>query len=208
MAGLGITSCPLRGQVDPRALRFTAAATAAVLAVVLLTIDAVRPLALGLLASQVAMYGFTAFVSMHWSVWAQLFARVIWPRIGPVTALEDARPARFAQFIGFVLTAVALVALIVDVDVVGYAMTALAGVGAVIRATTGWCPGCQIYVLVRRLQHRADHSPAPPVPGASPSTIPAQTARWGGDRPLPLDPTVTARPPARPTARRRPRRRG
>ena len=68
MGSIGITSCPLRDQVDPRALRFSAAATASVLAVVLLIVGPARPLALGLLASQVAVFGFTAFVSVHWSV--------------------------------------------------------------------------------------------------------------------------------------------
>ncbi len=152
MDSTGITSCPLRDQVDPRALRFSAAATASVLVVVLLTVGLARPLALGLLASQVAVFGFTAFVSVHWSVWAQIFARFIWPRISPATELEEARPARFAQFIGFVLTALALLAFIIGVDGIGYALTAIAVAGAVINATTGVCLGCKIYLLARRLQ--------------------------------------------------------
>src|SRR5687768_14084124 len=126
MDSIGITSCPLRDQVDPRALRFSAAATAVVLAVVLLTVGVARPLALGLLASQVAVFGFTAFVSVHWSVWAQIFARVIWPRIGAATELEDARPARFAHFIGFVVTASALLGFVLGADVLGYGLTAVA----------------------------------------------------------------------------------
>ncbi len=152
MGSIGITSCPLRHQVDPRALRFSAAATASVLAIVLLTAGLARPLALGLLASQVAVFGFTAFVSVHWSVWAQIFARVIWPRIKPATELEDAHPARFAQFIGFVLTASALLAFAIGVDVIGYGLTAVAFAGAVVNATTGVCLGCQIYLLASRLQ--------------------------------------------------------
>ena len=152
MGSIGITSCPLRGQVDPRALRFSAAATAGVLAVVLLTAGPARPLALGLLASQIAVFGVTAFVSVHWSVWAQIFARFIWPRIGAATELEDARPVRFAQFIGFVVTALALLGFVSGVDVIGYGLTAVAVVGAVIRATTGVCLGCRIYLLARRLQ--------------------------------------------------------
>lgn len=152
MGSIGITSCPLRGQVDPRALRFSAAATASVLVVVLLTVGLARPLALGLLASQVAVFGFTAFVSVHWSVWAQIFARFVWPRIRPATELEDARPARFAQFIGFLLTALALLGFVFGVDGVGYGLTAVAVAGAVIRATTGVCLGCKIYLLARRLQ--------------------------------------------------------
>jgi hypothetical protein len=151
MGSVGITSCPLRGQVDPRALRFSAAATASVLAVVLFTVGPARPLALGLLASQVAVFGFTAFVSVHWSVWAQIFARFIWPRIGPATELEDAHPVRFAQFIGFVLTALALLGFVIGADGIGYGLTAVAVAGAVINATTGVCLGCRIYVLACRL---------------------------------------------------------
>jgi hypothetical protein len=152
MGSIGIASCPLRGQVDPRALRFSAAATASVLAIVLLTVGPARPLALGLLASQVAVFGFTAFVSVHWSVWAQIFARVIWPRIGPAIELEDSHPARFAQLIGFVLTALALLTFATGVDVIGYGLTALAAAGAIINATTEICLGCKIYLLARRLQ--------------------------------------------------------
>lgn len=152
MASTAIASCPLRGQVDPRALRFSAAATAGVLVIVLLTVVPVRPLAMGLLASQVAVFGFTAFVSVHWSVWTQIFARLIWPRVGATTQLVDARPTRFAQFIGFVLTASALVGFLIGVDGVGYGLTAVAVAGAVIHATTGVCVGCRIYELSRRLQ--------------------------------------------------------
>lgn len=152
MGSIGITSCPLRDQFDPRALRFSAAATASVLAVVMLTYGPARPLALGLLASQVAVYGFTAFVSVHWSVWAQIFARFIWPRIGAATELEEARPAHFAQFIGFMLTALALLGFLIGAYGIGYGLTAVAVVLAVINATTGVCLGCEIYLLGRRLQ--------------------------------------------------------
>lgn len=151
MGSTGITSCPLRDRVDPRALRFSAAATATVLVVALLTIGPVRPLAVGLLASQVVVYGLTAFVSVHWSVWAQLFARFIWPRIGTATELVDARPARFAQFVGFTLTTLALLALVGGHDGIGYGLTAVAVVGAVGYATTGVCLTCKFYSHVRRL---------------------------------------------------------
>jgi hypothetical protein len=85
-------------------------------------------------------------------VWAQIFARFIWPRSGAATALQDAHPARFAQFIGFVLTALALLGFVVGVDAFGYGLTAVAVVGAVIDATTGTCLGCSLYLLARRLQ--------------------------------------------------------
>jgi hypothetical protein len=150
MRGTSIGACPLRTHVDPRLLRFSAGATASVLAVVLLIVDAARPLGLGLLASQVAVFGFTAFVSFQWSLWAQIFARVIWPRIGAPTRLEDARPARFAQFIGFVFTAAALITFVLGVDVAGYGLTALAFGVAALNASTGLCLGCKAYHLLRR----------------------------------------------------------
>jgi Domain of unknown function (DUF4395) len=150
MPSLRLSVCPLRGRVDPRLLRFSAGATACTLAVVLLIMDVARPLGLGLLASQVAVFAFTAFVSFQWSLWAQMFARFIWPRIEAPTALEDARPARFAQLIGFVVTGLALIFFVVEIDVPGYALTALAFGVAALNASTGLCLGCKAYLLIRR----------------------------------------------------------
>ena len=150
MGSIGITSCPLRDRVDPRALRFSAAATAGVLGIVLLTVGVAQPLALGLLASQIAVFGLTAFVSVHWSVWAQIFARFIWPRLEPVTALADARPVRFGQLVGFLLTTAALLGFVTGADDIGYGLTAVAFAAEVVNATTGVCLGCQLHQLVRR----------------------------------------------------------
>ena len=149
MPNTSFYACPLRGQVDPRLLRFSAGATAGVLAVVLLIVEVARPLALGLLGSQVAVFAFTAFVSFQWSLWAQIYARAIWPRIGAPAELEDARPPRFAQFVGFVLTALALTSFALGVDVAGYGLTALAFGAAVLNASTGLCLGCKAYLMIR-----------------------------------------------------------
>ena len=150
MPSLNPSLCPLRGRVDQRLVRFSSGATACTLAVVLLIMDTVRPLGLGLLASQVAVFAFTAFVSFQWSLWAQIFARFIWPRIEPPTELEDARPARFAQFFGFVFTALALIFFMVSLDVPGYGLTALAFGVSALNASTRLCVGCKAYVLLRR----------------------------------------------------------
>ena len=150
MSGNALGACPLRAHVDPRLTRFSAGATAGVLAVVLLIVAVARPLGLGLLASQVAVFAFTAFVSFQWSVWAQIYARFIWPRLGAPTALEDARPPRFAQFLGFMLTALALIFFVLGVDVAGYSLTALALGLTAVNAATGLCLGCRAYWLFRR----------------------------------------------------------
>ena len=151
MPGTGIMACPRPGPVDPRRVRFSARATAVVLAVVLLIVEVARPLALGLLASQAAVFAFTAFVSFQWSLWAQMYARFIWPRVGPPAELEDARPPRFAQFFGFVFTSLGLVLFVVGADVAAYSLTALACGVAALNATTGLCLGCKAYLLIRRL---------------------------------------------------------
>jgi hypothetical protein len=147
-----IGACPLRAHVDPRLLRFSAGATAGVLGIVLLVVDGARPWGLGLLGSQVAVFAFTAFVNFRWSVWAQIFARAIWPRIGAPLRLVDARPPRFAQFMGFMLTALALTSFLVGADLAGYGLTAVAFGAAVLDASTGVCAGCRVYLLFRRRQ--------------------------------------------------------
>jgi hypothetical protein len=119
---------------------------------VLLIVGVARPLGLGLLASQAAVFAFTAFVSFQWSLWAQIYARFIWPRIGTRTELEDSRPPRFAQFVGFVFTALALTFFAVGIDVAGYSLTALAFGVAALNASTGLCLGCKAYLLIRRRQ--------------------------------------------------------
>jgi len=149
MPNTGYRTCPLRAHVDPRLPRFSAGATAGVLAVALLILGPARPLSLGLLASQVAVFAFTAFVSFQWSVWAQLFARVIWPRIGEPARLEDARPHRFAQLVAFVVTAPALIAFVLGFDVAGFVLTGIAFCVAALNAATGVCLGCQVYLLIR-----------------------------------------------------------
>ena len=149
MPSIGLGACPLRSHIDPRLSRFSAGATAGVLALALLVLEVARPLALGLLGSQVAVFAFTAFVSFQWSVWAQIFARYIWPRLEEPAALEDARPPRFAQFVGFVLTAIALIAFVVGIDAAGYGLTAFALGVAALNASTGLCLGCKAYLLIR-----------------------------------------------------------
>jgi hypothetical protein len=142
-------ACPLRAHVDPRLTRFSAGATAAVMAVALLLVDALRSLAIGLLATQVAVFAFTAFVSFQWSVWARIYAQFIWPRVAPSTALDDARPHRFAQLLGFLLTGPAVVLFAIGADGAGYTLTAVAIVLTALNALTGLCLGCKAYPLFR-----------------------------------------------------------
>ncbi len=136
-------------RVDPRALRFSAALTSVVLAVALVTPPVV---AATLLAAQAAVFAVSAFVDLRLSPYAQVFARVVRPRLAEPSELEDARPPRFAQLVGLAFVVVALIGLAVGVPALFYVATAMALVAALLNAAVGFCLGCEMYLIVRRLQ--------------------------------------------------------
>ncbi|MET1132360.1 MAG: DUF4395 domain-containing protein [Aeromicrobium sp.] len=133
--------------VDPRALRFTAAVTAAVLALVLVAPSPFREI---LLAAQAVVFALGVFVSLSASPWAWLFRTVVRPRIGAPTRTEDARPPRFAQTVGLVFTLIGLVAFAAGLTTAGFVAVGFAFVAALLNATTGFCLGCELYLTTRR----------------------------------------------------------
>lgn len=135
-------------QVDPRGLRLAAALTSVVLAAALLV---PRPVALVLLAAQAVVFAIGASGRLDLSPYAQLFARVVRPRLGPPAELEDARPPRFAQGVGLGFTLVAVVALAAGLDTLGLVAAGFALVAALLNAVVGFCLGCETYLVLRRL---------------------------------------------------------
>jgi hypothetical protein len=69
--------------VDPRGVRFAAAVTAVVLALVLLTGS------VWLLAAQVTVFALAAFAGLRFTPYTVAFRLLVAPRIGPPTARED-----------------------------------------------------------------------------------------------------------------------
>lgn len=138
---------PHSTSVDPRGLRFVAAATSLVLALVLVTPSPVREI---LLAAQVAAFALGAFVSLSASPWAWLFRSVVRPRIGPPAQAEDARPPRFAQVVGLAFASVGLGALLAGFVTIGLVAVGFAFAAAVLNAATGFCLGCELYLITRR----------------------------------------------------------
>lgn len=136
-------------QVDPRGLRFAAAVTAVVLALVL-SIDS-EPVRLVLLAVQVAVFATGTLAGLRRSPYSLVFATFVRPRLGPPAELEDARPPRFAQLVGLVFTSVALIALLAGATTVALVATAFALVAALLNAVVGLCLGCEMYLVLRRL---------------------------------------------------------
>ena len=80
--------------------------------------------------------------------------------------LEDSRPPRVANVIGFAFLAAAAAAYGLDAHVVGAALGAIVAALALLAALTGFCTGCEAYKLGRRLTGRPFVSC--PIPGARP----------------------------------------
>ncbi|MFJ3658675.1 DUF4395 domain-containing protein [Streptomyces nigra] len=135
--------------IDVRGPRFGAAVTTVVLAVVLVTGSA------WLLAWQTLAFALGAAGGVGRSPYGVLFRRVVRPRLGPPTAFEAPEPPRFAQAVGLVFAVVGLVGYTLGAQWLGLAATGAALAAAFLNAVFGYCLGCEMYLLVRRLTVRA-----------------------------------------------------
>ncbi|GGO68352.1 DUF4395 domain-containing protein [Nonomuraea cavernae] len=126
-------------RADPRALRFGAAITALVLALVLVTGSA------WLLAAQAVVFACGALGRQPYGM---LFKALV--KSAPEET-EDARPPRFAQVVGLVFAVVGLVGFLAEITPLALVATAAALLAAFLNAAFGFCLGCEMYLLVRRL---------------------------------------------------------
>jgi hypothetical protein len=138
-----------RTQIDPRGPRFTAAVTLVVFAVVLLTAPA--PVGVVLLALQAAFFAVGAGRGVQHTPTAYLFRTLVRPRLSAPPHLEDSEPPRFAQAVGLAFTIVALAGYLAGLDLLGAIATGLALAAALLNAAFGFCLGCEVYLLTRRL---------------------------------------------------------
>ncbi|WP_336208534.1 DUF4395 domain-containing protein [Nonomuraea sp. LPB2021202275-12-8] len=126
-------------RADPRALRFGAAVTTAILALVLVTGSA------WLLAAQALVF---ALGVAGRSPYGMLFKALV--RSAPKET-EDARPPRFAQAVGLAFAVVGLAGYLVGLTPLALVATAAALLAAFLNAAFGFCLGCEMYLLIRRL---------------------------------------------------------
>ena len=152
-------------QIDPRGPRFTAAVTSIVLAAVLLLPPGA--FATTLLAAQAALFAVGAALGVQRTPPAWLFRRVVRPRLAAPTHLEDPRPPRFAQGVGLLFAVAALAGYLAGATVLGAVATGLALAAALLNAVFGFCLGCEIYLLLRRLAPAGRHDTS----GNSPTVI-------------------------------------
>jgi hypothetical protein len=131
-------------QVDVRAPRFAAAVTAVVLAVALLTGSG------WLVAAQAVVFAVGVVAGLRVSPYGLLFRVLVAPRLGPVREREPEAPPRFAQFVGLLFALTGAAGYLFGAPVLGAVATGLALVAALLNATTGFCLGCELYLIARR----------------------------------------------------------
>ena len=135
--------------IDARGPRFSATITTVLLAIAFVLH------APAVIAFQWVVFGIAAFYSPPKSPYAFLYKEFVQPRLhGPVPS-EDLRPVRFAQLVGFIFASVALIGAISGVGALFTGAVALCLVAAFLNAAFNFCLGCQTYLLLVRLRHRA-----------------------------------------------------
>jgi hypothetical protein len=139
--------------IDPRGQRFAAAVTTVVLAVVLLTGSA------WLLAAQTIVFAIGAFAGLHRSPYGVVYRRLVRPRLGPPRELESEAPPRFAQGVGFAFGLVGTLALALGASTLGLVAVGLALAAAFLNAAFGFCLGCEMYLIGRRLLPSRSNTP-------------------------------------------------
>jgi hypothetical protein len=137
-------------RIDPRGPRFAATLTTVVLAAVLLAAPSAS--AVVLLGVQAALFATGAVGGVQRTPYAWLFKRLVRPRLGPPGELEDAAPPRFAQTVGLAFALVALAGFLAGATTVGLVATGLALAAAFLNAAFGYCLGCEVYLLLRRVR--------------------------------------------------------
>jgi hypothetical protein len=130
--------------IDVRGPRFGAWVTSAVLAVALLTGSGV------LVTVQAAVFAIGAFAGLRYAPYGVVFRLLVAPRLGPVREREAEAPPRFAQLVGLIFAAVGAAGYLLGAPVLGAVATGLALVAALLNAATGFCLGCELYLLARR----------------------------------------------------------
>ncbi|MGW0182534.1 DUF4395 domain-containing protein [Nocardia sp. NPDC003345] len=141
--------------VDVRGPRFVAWVTTAVLVVVLVLAAFAPAAAAVLIAVQALVFGLGAGLGPRRHPYGLIYARLVAPRLGPVTETEPTPPLRFAQLLGLVFAAVSLLGFLIGSSVVGALFAGFALFAAFLNAAFGICLGCKIYPLVSRFSPSA-----------------------------------------------------
>jgi predicted lipid-binding transport protein (Tim44 family) len=103
------------------------------------------------LAVQTLVFGIGAIAGVQRTPYSWVFRTLVRPRLGAPDELEDAAPPRFAQAVGLGFAVVALVGYLTGVTLLGTVATGFALAAAFLNAAFGFCLGCEVYLLARRI---------------------------------------------------------
>jgi hypothetical protein len=131
-------------EIDVRGPRFAAWVTAAVLAVALILGSG------AVVAVQAVVFAVGAFAGLRYAPYGVLFRVLVAPRLGPAREREPETPLRFAQLVGLGFAAAGAVGYLLGAPVLGAVATGFALVAALLNAATGFCLGCELYLIARR----------------------------------------------------------
>src|SRR3954451_22438149 len=127
-------------EIDVRGPRFAAA----VLAVALLLGSGT------LVAVQAVVFAAGAFAGLRYAPYGVLFRLLVAARLGAVREREPEAPPRFAQLVGLLFAVVGAAGYLLGAPVLGAVATGFALVAALLNAATGFCLGCELYLIARR----------------------------------------------------------
>lgn len=133
--------------IDPRGPRMGAAITAVLLIAAILLGPGAGTI---VLAVVVASFLLGAVRGAQGTWQGLVFAALIKPRLAPPEELEAPEPPQFAQVVGLVITGLGLGLTLLGATWALTVFGVLALVAATLNALTGFCLGCEIYLLLRR----------------------------------------------------------
>ena len=103
-----------------------------------------------LVAAQAVVFAVGAFAGLRYAPYGVLFRILVAPRLGPAREREPEAPPRFAQLVGLLFAVVGAAGYLLGAPVVGAVATGLALVAALLNAASGFCLGCELYLIARR----------------------------------------------------------
>jgi hypothetical protein len=135
--------------IDARGPRVSAAITTVVLAAALVTGSG------WLLLAQTLVFAIGALAGLRYAPYGILYRFLIRPRLGPPPKTEAEAPPRFAQGVGMVIAGIGTIGFALGMPVAGMVFAALALAAAFLNAAFDLCLGCQMYLLIQRIQPAA-----------------------------------------------------
>ncbi len=131
--------------IDARGPRYTAAITTVVLSAALVTESNL------IIGFQFAVFLSAVLFGLRRSIYGFIYRNLIQPRLsGPVPGENEAAP-RFAQLVGALFAATALIGGLTGNAAVFLIATSFALGAAFLNAAFGFCLGCQFYLIIVRI---------------------------------------------------------